>query len=121
MDQVTAARIAEFERAAMRDELSLEDRIERARLRSLERAPKVTEPMLKLDTIPGAITNLVTVTTEELHDLVYAACGVYWRELSGVPLEQGRRHSARIADHALMLLGGHPDYLHQGLDPRAAT
>lgn len=82
--------------AAHEDGLSLADRIADARTRARP-APiaggEVTLPS-------GPEVPLVTLTTDQLHDLVYAAASQYLRELSGMAGDRARTHASRIAARA---------------------
>ncbi len=118
MDPVTRRLI---DSAAQRLEgVGLDEQIERARAAAANRAPQVTEPTLRVEDATETVP-LITVTRDELHDLVYAAASIYLHSRTTLTLERGRMHARRIAEEALFVLRSHPDYQHAGPDPRAAS
>lgn len=70
----------------------LADRIAAARARARQ-APQVLEPTLPT----GPVVPMVTLTTDQLHDVVYAATSQYLQTLSGMGRDRARQHAERVA------------------------
>lgn len=77
------------------DQPPVEVLIQRAR----ERAPESHQPWWP--TLPTS-TNVpvVHLTTDQLHDLVYAATSTYLHTLSKMPKDKARQHAERVATMA---------------------
>lgn len=82
----------------------LADRIAAARARARP-APQVLEPTLPT----GPLVPTVTLTTDQLHDLVYAAGSQYLQSLSGMTKDRARQHADRIAAQADLVLHAEHD------------
>lgn len=88
------------------EQVPLEERIARARTHA--RADlHIVEPTLP--TAPPQQVPVVTLTTDQLHDLVYAASSTYLKGLSGMGLDRARHHASRIAAQADLLLHAEHD------------
>lgn len=69
-------------------------------------------------TLPTADVELITLTLDELHDLVYAAATTANRTTTLLTLEHSRRLAQLAAETARPIARRH-DGLHRGADPRA--
>ena len=64
--------------------------------RARERAPEAHQPWYP--TLPTSTSvPVVHLTTDQLHDLVYAACSTYLHSLSKMPKDRARQHAERVA------------------------
>lgn len=73
----------------------------------------IPEPTLPSNrTVP-----LVTLTTDELHDLIYAATSTYLRELSQMTGDRARRHATRVAERGQQIAYAQ-GYVGRGEPPR---
>lgn len=85
----------------------LHELVAQARARSAGTSPApstLTEPTLPT----SSMVPLVTLSTDQLHDLVYAAASEYLHGLTGLRSDVARQHARRIAAQAELI--AHREY-----------
>ncbi|VXC21023.1 hypothetical protein [Aeromicrobium sp. 9AM] len=106
----------EHHRKVKAEGLTLEERIARAAAAAPAHVP--APHAIEQPSLPSATTvPLITMTLDELHDLVYAASSTYLQRLSDMPKAKAQMHAARVAIEAQQIVAN-LDYIHRGVDPR---
>lgn len=98
---------AAAERAIPTDDLL--HRVQEIASRAPDRMPERVLPL-------AAETDLVTLTLDELHDLVYASASITLKD-APMSVDDARKWSLRCAQRADVIAREH-DGLHRGADPR---